>query len=214
MPNWCNNTLEITHEDPAMIARVKQAFADGRLLDEFVPVPKSLQIVAGRVGDATDPKQIELEAQEKANLETHGYSTWYDFCVNEWGTKWDVGGDDAVDHTMEDNNGTRVSMSFDSAWAPPVAAMEKFQDLGFSVRLYYYEPGMGFCGIYDENGDDYYDIGGMDSAEVADALPCELDEMFGISECMAEYEAENKDELEEWYEEGVEKTGLEPHSKD
>jgi hypothetical protein len=54
----------------------------------------------------------------------------------------------------------------------------------------------------------------MNSAEVADTLPCELDEMFGISECMAEYEAENKDELEEWYEEGVEKTGLESHSKD
>ena len=211
MPNWCNNTLEITHEDPAMIARVKQAFADGRLLDEFVPVPKSLHIVAGRVGDDSDPKQIELEAQEKANLATHGYSTWYDFCVNEWGTKWDVGGDD-YNTPQEIPNG--LAMSFDSAWAPPVAAMEKFQDLGFSVRLYYYEPGMCFCGIYDENGDDYYELNDMNSAEVADALPSELDEMFGISECMAEYEAENKDELEEWYEEGVEKTGLEPHSKD
>ena len=211
MPNWCNNTLEITHEDPAMIARVKQAFADGRLLDEFVPVPKSLQIVAGRVGDDSDPKQIELEAQEKANLETHGYSTWYDFCVNEWGTKWDIGGDGMEPH---DDGPNRTTLAFDSAWAPPVAAMEKFQDLGFSVRLYYYEPGMGFCGIYDENGDDYYDIGGMNSAEVADTLPCELDEMFAISESMADWEDENRDELEEWYEDGVEKTGLEPHSKD
>jgi hypothetical protein len=194
-----------------MIARVKQAFADGRLLDEFVPVPKSLQIVAGRVGDDSDPKQIELEAQEKANLETHGYSTWYDFCVNEWGTKWDIGGDGMEPH---DDGPNRTTLAFDSAWAPPVAAMEKFQDLGFSVRLYYYEPGMGFCGIYDENGDDYYDIGGMNSAEVADTLPCELDEMFAISESMADWEDENRDELEEWYEDGVEKTGLEPHSKD
>jgi hypothetical protein len=51
----------------------------------------------------------------------------------------------------------------------------------------------------------------MSAAEVAEALPSELDEMFGISECMAEYEEENKDELEVWYEEGVEKQGLEPH---
>ena len=63
MPNWCNNTLELQHEDPAMIERAKKAFADGRLLDEFVPVPKSLHIVSGRVGDDNDPKQIELEAQ-------------------------------------------------------------------------------------------------------------------------------------------------------
>ena len=191
MPNWCNNTLEITHEDPAMIARVKQAFADGRLLDEFVPVPKSLHIVAGRVGDATDPKQIELEAQEKANLEAHGYTTWYDFCVNEWGTKWDVGGDD-YNTPQEIPNG--LAMSFDSAWAPPVAAMEKFQDLGFSVRLYYYEPGMCFAGIYDENGDDYYDLGNMNSEQVKEELPEALDEMFAISECMAEYEAEEAEE--------------------
>jgi hypothetical protein len=102
-------------------------------------------------------------------------------------------------------------MSFDSAWAPPTAAMEKFQDLGFSVRLYYYEPGMCFCGIYDEDGDDYYDLGGMNSEQVKEELPEALDEMFGISECMAEYEEENKDELEVWYEEGVEKQGLEPH---
>jgi hypothetical protein len=208
MPNWCNNSVEIYHDDPAMIERAKKAFAEGRLLDEFCPVPESLQIVAGRVGDDTDEAQKKLEEDTARNLEVHGYGNWYDYCVNEWGTKWDVGGDD-YNTPQEIPNG--LAMSFDSAWAPPVAAMEKFQDQGFSVRLYYYEPGMGFCGIYDENGDDYYELNDMNSAEVADALPSELDEMFGISECMAEYEAENKDELEVWYEEGVEKQGLEPH---
>jgi hypothetical protein len=70
---------------------------------------------------------------------------------------------------------------------------------------------MCFAGIYDENGDDYYDLSDMNSAEVADTLPSELDEMFGISECMAEYEEAEKDDVEVWYEEGVEKTGLTPH---
>jgi hypothetical protein len=195
MPNWCNNTLELQHEDPAMIERAKKAFADGRLLDEFVPVPKSLHIVSGRVGDDTDPKQIELEAQEKANLEAHGYSTWYDYCVNEWGTKWDVGGNDYNEPHQDGPN--KITMAFDSAWAPPTAAMDKMMDLGFSVRLYYYEPGMCFAGIYDENGDDYYDLSNMDSNAVAEELPTVLDEMFCISECMAEYEEENKEEEEE-----------------
>ena len=27
MPNWCNNYLELEHEDPAMIERAKTAFA-------------------------------------------------------------------------------------------------------------------------------------------------------------------------------------------
>ena len=195
MPNWCNNTLELSHEDPAMIERAKKAFADGRLLDEFIPVPKSLQIVAGRVGDDNDPKQIELEAQEKANLEAHGYKTWYDYCVNEWGTKWDVGGNDY--NEPQQDSPTKITMSFDSAWAPPCAAMDKLMDLGFSVRLYYYEPGMCFAGIYDENGDDYYDLGGMNSDQVAEDLPAVLDEMFCISETIAEYEEEENQEEED-----------------
>jgi hypothetical protein len=190
MPNWCNNVLELGHEDPAMLERAKDALNRGEFLNEFIPVPKSLHIVSGRVGDDNDPKQIELEAQEKANLEAHGYATWYDFCVNEWGTKWDVGGDGM---TCEIENG-RISTSFDSAWAPPCAAMDKLMDLGFSVRLYYYEGGMCFAGVYDENGDDYYDLGGMDSAAVKEQLPEVLDEMFCISESMAEWEEENKEE--------------------
>jgi hypothetical protein len=194
MPNWCNNYLELEHEDPAMIERAKTAFAEGKLLEEFCPVPASLHIVAGRVGDDTDPKQIELEAQEKANLKTHGYSTWYDWCVNEWGTKWDVGGDDYNEPQQDSPN--KITMSFDSAWAPPTAAMDKFMDLGFSVRLYYYEPGMCFAGIYSEDGDDYYDLGGMTSAQVSEDIPSELDEMFGISECMAEYEEEENQEID------------------
>ena len=29
MPNWCNNSVEIYHEDPAMIERVREAFNKG-----------------------------------------------------------------------------------------------------------------------------------------------------------------------------------------
>jgi hypothetical protein len=192
MPNWCNNTLELQHDDAEMITRAKAAFKDGKLLNEFCPVPESLHVTAGRVGEKGSPEQTELEAQEKANIEAHGYSNWYDYCVNEWGTKWDVGGDDYNEPIDEGPN--KVIMSFDSAWAPPTAAMDKMMDLGFSVRLYYYEPGMCFAGIYSEDGDDYYDLSNMKSEQVKEELPEALDEMFGISETMAEYEEEANEE--------------------
>ena len=194
MPNWCNNYLELEHEDPAMIERAKKAFAEGKLLEEFCPVPASLHIVAGRVGDDTDPKQIELEAQEKANLEAHGYSTWYDYCVNEWGTKWDVGGEG--DQASQDSP-TDIRMNFDSAWAPPIAAMEKFQDLGFKVKLVYWESGMCFCGVYDENGDDYLDYSDMSADEVEANINSEVDECMCIVENLREWEEENKEEEDE-----------------
>jgi hypothetical protein len=190
MPNWCNNSVELYHKDPAMIERARTAFNDGRLLDEFIPVPKDLQIVAGRVGDDNDPKQIELKEAETRNLATHGYATWYDFCVNEWGTKWDVGSDG---NPAQDIPGG-LMLGFDSAWSPPVNAYEKLLGLGFEIRAMYYEPGMAFAGIWD-NGDDYfYEYGGLDSAGIAEELPVELDEAFGISESAAEWEEENKEE--------------------
>jgi hypothetical protein len=187
MPNWCNNVVELAHEDPAMLVRARDALNRGEFLNEFIPVPEELKIVAGRVGDDTNPEQIALEAAEKSNLEKFGHKTWYDFCVNEWGTKWDVGGDGM---TCEIENG-RISTSFDSAWGPPIAAYEKLTDLGFSVRAYYYEGGMCFAGVWEDFNDDYYDLSGMDSAAVQEELPAVLDEMFCISEYMAEYEEEN-----------------------
>ena len=191
MPNWCNNTLELQHEDPAMIERAKTAFAEGKLLNEFAPVPASLHIVSGRCGADDNPEQIALEAAQKSNLEVHGYKDWYDYCVNEWGTKWDVGGDDYNEPQQDSPN--QITMSFDSAWAPPTVAMDKFEAMGFSVRLYYYEPGMCFAGIYEDGHDAYYELSGMTSAQVAEDIPSELDEMFGISESMAEYEEENQE---------------------
>jgi len=193
MPNWCNNYLELEHEDPAMIERAKRAFAEGKLLEEFCPVPSSLHVVAGRVGDDTDPKQVELELQEAANIATHGYANWYDYCVNEWGTKWDVGGEG--DQASQDSP-TDLRMNFDSAWAPPIAAMEKFQDLGFKVKLVYWESGMCFCGIYDENGDDYLDYSDMSADEVEANINSEVDECMCIVENLREWEEENADEEE------------------
>jgi hypothetical protein len=202
MPNWCNNTVELAHEDPAMIKRAQEAFDRGEFLSEFIPVPQELKIVAGRVGDENDPAQIALEAAEKANQEKFGYTTWYDFCVNEWGTKWDVGMDGYPAELGEDG---RLTLIFDSAWAPPVNAYEKLLDLGFSVRAYYYEPGMAFCGQWEDGDDQFYEIGGLRSGEVLDLIGVELDAMFDISETIANYEEEEEqEELHTWVVEGAE----------
>jgi hypothetical protein len=188
MPNWCNNVIELTHEDPAMIERARLALIDGKFLNEFIPVPESLHIVAGSVGDPVEQKKLEEDTAR--NLEVHGYGNWYDYCVSEWGTKWDVGGDGIEPMVV----GNTLTASFDSAWSPPTAAYEKLMDLGFEVRAYYYEPGMAFAGIWDNGNDDYYEYGGMNSQQVAEEFPEALDEMFCISESMAEWEEENAEE--------------------
>jgi hypothetical protein len=120
----------------------------------------------------------------------HGYSDWYGFCVNEWGTKWEIGADG---NPAQDIPGG-LMLGFDSAWSPPIAAYEKLLEMGFEIEAMYYEPGMAYAGVWDNGHDDYYEYGGLDSAGIAETLPAELDEAFGISESVAEWEAEQEEE--------------------
>ena len=201
MPNWCGNTLTLRHEDPAMIVRAKEAFSRGEFLNEFIPVPAGLK-------DTTSPNRDEASA--KSLKEKYGYSDWYDYCVSEWGTKWDVGDDQGINEVKDHE----LTVYFDSAWSPPVAAYQKLEELGFEVDAMYYEPGMCFAGMYTYGCENHYDLSEMNSEEVAETLPTVLDEAFDISAVMAEYEAEQEDEVTTWYKEGVEECKLEPHKID
>jgi len=196
MPNWCNNNLTLTHKDPAMIKRAYDALERGEFLQEFVPVPEQLKIVAGCVGDPDEQKK--LEADTKRNVEELGYGNWYDYCCGEWGTKWDVGEQGCSDIHPD---GTMLHTYFDSAWAPPVAAYVKLEELGFGVNAMYYEGGMAYAGSYGENGDEEINLEGMTADQVEQEYP-DLDECFGISESMREYE--EPEELSEWLKDGVE----------
>jgi hypothetical protein len=66
--------------------------------------------------------------------------------------------------------------------------------MGFKIRAMYYEPGMAFAGIYEDGQDEYYEYSGLDSKGIAEELPPELDEAFGISESVAEWESEQEEE--------------------
>lgn len=189
-----------------MIKRAKDAFANGRFLNEFIPCPIELND-----DDLTTwsrgPEQEVRDKKKAALKEKYGYESWYDWNIDNYGTKWDVGDSQGI-QTWDDHE---LIVYFDSAWSPPIEAYNRLIDLGFIVYATWYEPGCAFAGIYDECGVTDYDLSGMDSADVQNELPQELDEQFGISESMAEYEAENQDEVTTWYKDGVEETGLIPH---
>lgn len=202
MPNWCSNNLTLTHSDPKMIQRAYDALERGEFLSEFIPVPECLKIVAGSVSDPVE--QAKLEADTKRNLEQLGYGNWYDYCVGEWGTKWDCGEQGASDIHP---GGTMLHTFFDTAWSPPIAAYEKLEAMGFGVEAMYHEGGMCYAGTYSEGCDDYIELEGMSADEIEQEYP-ELDECFGISECMREYEADNEEELTAWVKAGADKLGL------
>jgi hypothetical protein len=189
MPNWCNNGVTISHEDPEKIAALAEAMSKGEFLNHVIPVPEALkETMAGSFGDAE--KQAELEAQTARNIEKYGFGNWYDFCVNRWGTKWDVNCSGTISLS---ECGTIVDAGFDSAWAPPIAVYEALTEQGFNVCAYYYEPGMAFVGKWEDGYDECYEYNGHNSVGVRDYIGAELDDYFGISEEMAQYEEENEE---------------------
>ena len=198
MPNYCNNVVEIRGPQ-----KVVKALVDHRLdFMKIYPYPKDLDIVAGRSGADDSPEQIQLVAAEESNLKKYGYKNWYDWCVNNWGTKWNAGGDnDAMQVDFDEDVGDQgiALFQFDTAWAPPLGVLEKLMDTHpeLSIECRYHEPGVGFMGVWTDGHDRCYDNieGSKDTFWQSDDGRL-LDETFDIVESMQEWEADQETEAE------------------
>jgi len=88
---------------------------------------------------------------------------WYDWRVNNWGTKWDVVDVEITQslllHDDEPDTGDpwtmNASFSFNcwTAWSPPVPVWDKLHEMGISVDADYQDEGLMFEGRY-VNGED------------------------------------------------------------
>lgn len=182
MPNWCSNTLTLTHEDPAQIQRAVDAFNAGKLFQEFLPCPEALL-------DGTAPADGAAAA---ANIEKYGASDWYQWCVDNWGTKWDANTDGY--EAIADEDGKSVVLSFSTAWGPPIEWYDNIE--GFHITAYYYEPGMGFCGKWtSEAGDEHHEYSTDDDIdELRERIPEDILEQFGIIDEISYYQEEMQDD--------------------
>lgn len=140
MPNWCNNNISISGPMDTIKQLWEAANQEGEaggLLNAMVPMPERLKdTVKGSNGDADN---------------------WYDWSVSNWGTKWDVS-TEGLEFTDNGDGTALIEGWFDSAWAPPIGAYEKFseQNNDCHIEASYHEGGMDFGGFWDtENGDEY-----------------------------------------------------------
>lgn len=187
MPNWCNNSIEIIGPADKIQALWAAAQAEeSGLLNAMVPMPEGLRNTVKGSGD-------ELQT------ETHdGFTNWYDWAVARWGTKWDVDIENLYYEDLGDGQ-AQIRGSFESAWGPPTEACETYAKANADVKmqLKYFEPGMSFMGVWDnEGGDTYYDdVGDMlEITEEEDAVVYELLEHFDV---WSWYETDEEAEAEE-----------------
>lgn len=126
MPNWCFDRLEVIGE-AEVVANFKSAStnADGDFsFDCLVPMPEALRKPDG--GDG-----------------------WYNWSVDNWGTKWDVRGDEVyTSHDVTDEGLSRLTLDFTTAWAPPSEWLQRVAPLYPTLQftLWFDEPGACFAG--------------------------------------------------------------------
>jgi hypothetical protein len=198
MPNWCDNQITITGPNSVIdkiekIVRDDDSHENNGLLNFFRPMPKELEGTTSPGSQAKKPQPM-----------IEGFDNWYDWRCENWGTKWEV-----CEFYGVDRQGDTISFGFSSAWAPPIPAYQTFlmnmseQKQDVSIKAYYYEGGCDFMGCWDNGDDDCYAPSELKSTDAwwDDGIGAELDDMFNITESMAEYEAEeeaNKEDVTEY----------------
>ena len=189
MPNYCNNNIVITGPNSVIDKIEKIANGDkGDLLQYFYPMPKALE-------DTTAPLQKDATKEEKAkakeNLKKYGYDNWYDWRVENWGTKWDIMEFYNINRKKIGEDESEISLGFDTAWAPALGAYERFIDKNSncSLKAYYYEPGCDFMGEWDNGMDSCFEVAkyGLDDDFWKQGIGSTLDDYFGITESMCQY---------------------------
>jgi hypothetical protein len=183
MPNWCNNTITLTGPKEKITAIYAKAKKDDALLQQLKPMPEALD-------GTTSPAPKEGKVQPLVD----GFDNWYDWRVQNWGTKWDV---DMEGLELSDD-GTTITGWFDSAWSPPIHAYEYFltDNEDCSINSYYYEGGMDFAGQWEDFADAEVTPSEFTADEMEDStmgIIFTLNEHFGFSEAVREYENEPSD---------------------
>jgi len=156
MPNWTSNTIRAAGDSAAI--RGFLAFMRGpadQLIDfgRFIPMPELLRHTASgfhKFGDEEhhtwyvinpdlpfgDPgheqNQRPFTPGEKAALARIGAESWYDWSVDNWGTKWNARHTKIEEFPEEEG---RVDIQFDTAWSAPFPVFQaiaaKFPQLAF-----------------------------------------------------------------------------------
>ena len=202
MPNWCDNQITITGPNSVIdkIEKItKEEKDDQGLLNFFHPMPKELDGTTSPSSSADKPQPM-----------VEGFDCWYDWRVENWCTKWEVSEFYGVDrqHLNDSLDESTISFGFSSAWAPPTGAYTRFitsmaeKNLDVSLKAYYHEGGCDFAGCWDDGNDECIAPSDYKSDDEYwnDGLGYDLDEMFNITESMAEYEAEQEAEKEDVHE--------------
>lgn len=151
MPNHCSCAIKVTGDKDDM-RKFLEVIEDKEDTGEYAlengyPLPKELRgtVKGSEEGrESSGGKTIPFNPGEKQELiKRFGASNWYDWCIENWGTKWGT----YRRETGEASEG-EFFQNFDTAWSPPSELVAALSDMhpGLRFLLAFSEGGGGFAG--------------------------------------------------------------------
>jgi len=147
MPNWCYNRVSIYSENIDQVTELFDIFNNPEPFNALIPSPKWSE-TPNEDGELPVLEEHK-DSDGKVLFTTHKFpksgktdDRWYDWQVQNWGTKWEPA-DISVEQCDEE-----LEITFNTAWSPPEdicrAIRNKYPDI--SVSWFYDEPGMEVAG--------------------------------------------------------------------
>ena len=168
MPNWCNNYVEFSCSRELYNKYNMGAFQ----FENLLPCPQEL--LERSAPNSEDPEEMRAK---------YGHPDWYDWCVCNWGCKWDI---EEATPSLDDSYSSEVvsgSIGFDTAWSPPIELYKFMESVGFQIDAMYFEGGMAFYGFYQDGNEDTQNFSNYED------IPENVATTFGIDEeCYEECE--------------------------
>jgi len=137
MPNHVYTCISV---EKKYAEKLKTIIKNGGICQYYKPMPKALEIMSGSYGSHPDNKEKaeELARLQNANLKNFGYQDWYDFSVEEWGTKW------GEYEQNEEESDTRLDYTYNTAWSPLNAELITMLSRDIPDFSYTWEEEQGF----------------------------------------------------------------------
>lgn len=179
MPNWVDNRVEVKGTKKDLFEF--QEFVKGEPFEDYgeakvnwfclntiMPMPWELKDTVSPSRIVSDDEYLDImrerkkdtlgighpitASMQKSFIDRFGTDNWYDWCVRNWGTKWNIVytsdfEEISIDDMFSEEQG-ELSYSFDTAWSPPEPIYHYLQDKfgNLDIDWEYVDEGWNFAG--------------------------------------------------------------------
>jgi hypothetical protein len=143
VPNWTSNSIRIEGPEADLRGFLQAVKWQDEIFDfnRIIPMPDLLRHTSsGRrkiqgkevsewyvIGNGTDALTNDhavrlFTSEEEATLKEIGHRSWYTWCIDNWGTKWNACHAELAEDCLTEGY---IEIRFDTAWAPPMPVLQK-----------------------------------------------------------------------------------------